>query len=214
MKKEESEKCVTVQKDKTLTEDTVVHVQLEGIRDAMFDRYPGDNQTKLQWWQKLYFGKDGETIIYPSVNFMSFLTAHNSNSAPKRFLDAKSYKKAANACLSFVTINPIEIPFERNGEVIKFGGIKPNEDRDERSGVYLHQSVARLDKGIPNPKSRPVLPMPWTLRFDLQVMRNKEIQLQQIEMFFVEGGIAIGIGTFRGVFGKFKVVRFEIDRGE
>ena len=79
------------------------------------------------------------------------------------------------------------------------------DDRDSLSGLYLDRRVARLDKGIPNPKERPVLPLPWALEFELAILPNKEIKEQEINNLFSEGGLAIGLGTFRGVYGKFRV---------
>lgn len=178
-------------------------VVLEGLQDIMFDRYAGDNDTRLEAWQKLYYAPDGETLILPALNIVSFLSAHNTNSAPKRLMDKRKYKDAANSMLSFVMISPTQIPFLRDGSPIKFG--KFDGDVDALSGVYVHRSVARLDKGIPNPKVRPVLPLPWSLGFDLTVLPNNEIQEQQILNLFDAGGVAIGLGTFRGVFGKFRV---------
>lgn len=179
------------------------NVVLEGLHDIMFDRYAGDNDTKLEPWQKLYFGADGATLVLPALNVVSFLSAHNTNSAPKRLLDKRKYKDAANSMLSFTIVNPSMIPFLRNGAPIKFG--KFDGDEDELSGVYIHRSVARLDKGIPNPKVRPVLPLPWSLQFALTILPNSEVQEQQILNLFDAGGVAIGLGTFRGVFGKFRV---------
>ena len=69
--------------------------------------------------------------------------------------------------------------------------------------------MARLDKGIPNPKERPVLPLPWALEFDLTIFPNKEIKEQEIKNLLTEGGQAIGLGTFRGVYGKFAVDKWE-----
>lgn len=178
-------------------------VRLAGLHDIMFDRYAGDNDTRLEPWQKLYFGADGATIVLPALNVVSFLSAHNTNSAPKRLMDKRKYKDAANSMLSFTMIAPTMIPFLRDGEIIKFG--KFDGDEDALSGVYIHRSVARLDKGIPNPKVRPVLPLPWSLEFDLTILPNSEIQEQQILNLFDAGGVAIGLGTFRGVFGKFRV---------
>ena len=37
----------------------------------------------------------------------------------------------------------------------------------------------------------------------------KEIKEQEIKNLLTEGGMAIGLGTFRGVFGKFEVTRWE-----
>ena len=200
-------------------------VTLTGTRPIMFDRYAGDNQTKLVWWEKLYFMPNTKQIALPSLNIMSFLSAHNTNSAPKRLRDKRKYKDIANACLAFVSIDEEFIPFLRDGAPIEFGvpvdasdekskvwrhrltvPIGAPVDRDESSGVFRRFDVARLDKGIPNPKDRPVLPLPWALSFTLRLAANEEIQETEIKNLFIEGGRAIGLGTFRGVFGKFDVV--------
>ena len=185
-------------------------VRLEGLSDIMFDRYAGDNQTKLLWNQKIYIPPNTNILSLPTMNVVSFLCSHNTNSAPKRLRDARQYKKIANACLSFVVISghsdtPGFIPFERDGERITVGDFGDNQAVDEKSGLYLHRSVARLDKGIPNPKERPTLPLPWSLCFTINILQNKEIKEQEIKNLFDEGGVAIGLGTFRGVFGKFFV---------
>ncbi len=182
-------------------------VVLEGIQDVMFDRYAGDNTTQLEPWQKLYFAPDGQTIVLPALNLLSFLSAHNTNSAPKRLLDKRKFKDVANACLSFVTISPTQIAFLREDKPILFG--KFDKDQDPQSGVYIHRSVARLDKGIPNPKVRPVLPLPWALQFTLTLYPNKEVNEQQVMNLIEGGGLALGIGTFRGVYGKFRIQSWE-----
>lgn len=179
-------------------------VRLCGLTEIMFDRYAGDNQTKLEAWQKLYFQPgDSRVIGLPATNIMSFLSAHNTNSAPKRLRDKRKFKDIANACLSFIMVTPPFIPFLRDGAPIQFGVL--TNDVDALSGVYVHRSVARLDKGIPNPKERPVLPLPWSLEFSLRILPNKEIQEQEILNLFEDGGRALGLGTFRGVYGKFYV---------
>lgn len=179
-------------------------VRLVGLSEIMFDRYAGNNDTRLEPWQKLYFQPgDLKVIGIPALNIMSFLSAHNTNSAPKRLRDKRRYKDIANACLSFIQIAPSFIPLMRDGSPIRFG--KFAEDRDPLSGCYVHRSVARLDKGIPNPKERPVIPLPWALDFNLTLWPTREIQEQEIINLFEEGGRALGLGTFRGVFGKFRV---------
>ena len=182
------------------------NVRLKGITDIMFDRYPGDNNTKLDWNQKMYL--KGDTLVIPTTNMVSFLSAHNTNSAPKRLRDSRQFKKIANSCLSYVIINgaddmPGYIPFTSNGERVVVGDFGPL--LDEKSGVYLHRSVARLEKGIPNPKERPVLPAPWELEFRLDIFPNREIKEQEVKNLISDGGVAIGLGTFRGVFGKFTI---------
>jgi hypothetical protein len=189
-------------------------VRLRGLTDIMFDRYPGDNDTKLEPWQKLYLGgAEGRSIMLPSANIMSFLSAQNTDSAPKRLLDPRKYKRFALACGSFVSINPRVIPFTRGGEPVIFGKLDSKTDdgwaMDSLSGVYVRHDVARLEKGIPNPKVRPVLPLPWELEFTLTLFPNKDIQEQQLMNVFKDGLLCLGLGTWRGQFGKAELVLWE-----
>ena len=183
-------------------------VELTGLSEIMFDRYPGDNQTKLEPHQKFYFEPgDTKVIGLPSLNIISFLSAHNTNSAPKRLRDKRKFKDIANAMLSFVSIRESFIPLLRDDKPIVFG--KFEHDRDPVSGAYVHYSVARLDKGIPNPKVRPVVPLDWSIQFTVDIFPNREVKEQDVLNLVEEGGRAIGLGTFRGVFGKFRIERWD-----
>lgn len=188
-------------------------VTLTGLTEIMFDRYAGDNKTQLAWHQKIYLVPGTSVLCLPMTNIVSFLSAHNTNSAPKRLRDKRKYKDIANACLSYVSVqspnenNRQNIPFLRDGKPIEVG--KFVDDHDETSGLYLHRSVARLDKGIPNPKERPVLSLPWAISFELLIFPNQEIKEQEIKNLFEDGGMAIGLGTFRGVYGKFAVTQWD-----
>lgn len=195
-------------KTSRVTDIVTRNVVLSGLTEIMFDRYPGDNNTQLEPHQKLYL-QPGElpVIGLPALNIMSFLSAHNTNSAPKRLRDKRKFKDIANAMLSFVSIREQFIPFTRDGNPIVFG--KLVGDVDSQSGVYVHRTVARLDKGIPNPKVRPVLPLPWQLAFTLDIFPNREIKETDILNLIEEGGRALGLGTFRGVFGKFRVDKWD-----
>jgi hypothetical protein len=177
----------------------------------MFDRYAGDNDTKLSWTEKIYLKPNTSVVSLPTININSFYTAHNTPSAPKRLRDKRKYKDICNAIQSFVMIEAMDggeyIPFKSDGEVVNIGVF--GESEDEISGIYLHRSVARLDKGIPNPKERPVLPMPWSLTFRLRIVPNNAIKEAELRNLTIEGGIAIGLGTYRGQFGKFQVTQWE-----
>ena len=177
-------------------------VTLNGLTPIMFDPYAGDNNTKLEPHEMFYFGEDRKTLCLPSANISSFLSAQNTMSAPRRLL-GKKYKQVAQACLSFVSINPMEIPFLRDDKPIQFG--KFENGRDALSGATIHRAVARLKDGIPNPKVRPVLHLPWQLKFTVSIFPNNEIKEETIQKLFRDGGLAIGLGTWRGVFGKFEV---------
>jgi hypothetical protein len=185
-------------------------VKLSGLLPIMFDRYPGDNDTKLEPWQKLNFMPGSRLIALPVVSIMSFLSAQNTDSAPKKLLDPRKYKRFCQACSSFVQIENIgttHLPFLRDGKPIELG--KLVGESDPLSGVYIDHDVARLKDGIPNPKVRPVLPLDWALEFTLTLFPNQDLQEQQLLNVFSQGGIAVGLGTNRPRYGKFEVVFWE-----
>lgn len=186
-------------------------VVVDGIRDLMFDRYAGDNNTKLSWNEKIYLKPGTNQLCLPAININSFFTAHNTPSAPKRLRDKRQFKDICNAIQSFVLIEAMDggayIPILRDGKPIEVGAF--SDSVEPSSGLYLHRSVARLDKGIPNPKERPTLPLPWSIEFAIRIFPNKAIKEAEIRNLLIEGGLAIGFGTYRGQFGKFTVSIWE-----
>lgn len=177
-------------------------VKLVGITDIMFDRYAGDNKTQLPPESKMYFLPDNKTLCLPSLNVQSFLSAKNTTSVAK-LVGGKAYKATADAMLSYVTINPSFIPITRNGVPIVFNGFV--NGRDDKAGVYIHRAVARLERGIPNPKERPTIELPWEIEFSICLLKNDVFDETLLQMAFIKGGLALGLGTFRGLFGKFRV---------
>ena len=189
-----------------------INVVLKGYRPIMFDRYPGSNQIQLDWHDKIYLVPGMDVLALPAINIISFLSAQNSISAPKRTLPAKTYKRIAQGCQSSVLIEsglegaPDYIPFLKDGEVVKVGAFET--DRDPASGIYKAFHVARLKDGIPNPKERPVLPLPWELRFKLTYLENDDVSIPELHALFVKGGMTLGLGTYRGCYGKFEVAEW------
>lgn len=180
-----------------------ITVQLEGTTPIMFDRYAGDNTTDLRPEDKMYFAKDGKSLVLPALNIMSFLSAQNTMSAPKRLLDSRKYKIITAGMLSYLTISPWAIPFTTNGEPVVFTGW------DEQ--ISLMPAVARLEKGIPNPKERPMLDTPWELEFNITMMENQDVSIKLLEDIIRRGGVAVGLGTWRGLFGKFAVASWAVE---
>lgn len=176
-------------------------VILRGVTPLMFDRYSGDNKLELLPEQKMYLNEEDELML-PSSNLMSFLCAQNTRSAAKMFYDPRKYKTVATAILGFVTIEPFEIPIHRDGYPIKWEGW-------EKNGISLHKSVARLQGGIPNPKERPVIDDPWQIDFTITIYENNEVGEVDVKNLFEKGGVAIGLGTYRGVFGKFVIDKWK-----
>lgn len=189
-----------------LSRSIVRDVTLTGITEIMFDRYAGDNKTQLAPDQKMYLTPD-KIIYLPALNIRSFLTAENTVSAPKMLLDSRDYKKVATALAATISVMPTVIPFLRDGKPITFGEFVEQDNGtivDKLSGVQLVRHVARLEKGIPNPKERPLLGLDWMLKFKLAVAPHPDLSEEMIEDLFERGGQFLGLGTFRKVYGKFE----------
>ena len=177
-------------------------VTLRGLVPIMFDRYAGNNNEQLPTMKKVYVSsEDGKTLVFPSINLMSFLSAQNNESAPQRVM-GKRWKTVCKAAASYVQIEPLEIPFLRNGKPLTI----------DNANLRVHFAVARMRKGpliIPNPKERPVMDCPWSLAFDVSLFETTDLSEEVLKKLFEQGGMAIGLGTWRGVFGKFAVEKWE-----
>ena len=182
-------------------------VLLLGTRPIMFDRYPGNNDIELSPAEKIYFAKDGKTLVLPVENVYSLLCAENTRSVAKMMFGRK-YKEIASYSSAFTTIDPIEIPFTRGGKPIVFSGFDEDEV-DKKARLYIDRRVARVDKGIPNPKVRPVLSEPWELKFTVMLYSNDKVDIDLLHRMFIFGGVALGLGTYRGVYGKFEVAEWK-----
>ena len=175
-------------------------VVLSGLTPIMFDRYSGNNKEQLDAMDKCYVNEKG-CLVLPSINLLSFLSAQNTESATQRVV-GRGYKEVCKAALSYVSIEPYNIPFLRNGKPIL---------RNENN-IKMHYAVAKIMKGklaIPNPKERPMLEPEWKLEFNLELQETPELNEVLLRKIFEIGGNAVGLGTFRGVFGKFKVETWE-----
>lgn len=77
-------------------------------------------------------------------------------------------------------------------------------DVDELSGMYVDRQPA-WGGGVPSMAARPVLPLPWCLVFDLSWMRNEVFAEKELLQGTQRGGLEVGIGTYRQMYGKFSV---------
>ncbi len=111
--------------------------------------------------------------------------------------DSREYKKICNSLATYVTVAPNKIPMMRNGEPLTF------------DDCLIHESVARLKGGIPNPKIRPYVEPPCEIEFTLYYIKNNMVSQNQVKDIFIKGGLHVGLGTFRPIFGKFEVVGWD-----
>ena len=179
-------------------DNVTIRVRLEGLRPLMFDRYAGDNSTKLPVEEKLYLDHK-RRLMLPAVNLFSLLCAENTKSVCRQFF-GKQGKTIGLGIASFVNIEPFEIPIvDERGPIVYTGfGDK----------ISVHKSVARVKGGIPNPKERPLVALPWALEFVMQYMVNTQCSYENLRQAVTMGGI-LGIGTFRPFFGRYKLAGWQ-----
>lgn len=176
-----------------------IQVVLKGLRPLMFDRYAGDNNTKLPPQEKMYLDNQGH-LTFPAVNLYSLLCAENTKSVTRQFF-GKNGKTIGLGISSYTTIEPYIILIEDETGPVRFTGFNQQ--------VYLHNAVARLAKGVPNPKERPTLALPWMLRFEVGYIQNTYCTLENLRQAFTMGG-TLGLGTFRPFFGRYELTQFEV----
>ena len=175
-----------------------IQVQLAGLRPLMFDRYAGDNATQLPPEEKMYLDAQ-KRLIVPAINLFSLLSAENSKSVCRQFF-GKQGKTIALGIQSYCNIEPFEIPImDDNGPIVFYGF---------NGQVSIHKAVARLAKGIPNPKTRPLLALPWSVSFTIEYEENKYCSLENLRQAVTMGG-TLGLGTFRPMFGRYKLVGWQ-----
>lgn len=186
------------------TSSTKLTATLIGIRPILFDRYAGDNNTKLKPMEKLYTdGKGG--IVLPVLNVFSLLTAQNTDSVAARFY-GKLRRDIALGVNAFCNITPsgIESDDMIDAPVVDANGRQFNVKDD---CIQIVQHVARMKKSgaaIPNPKERPMIPAGWRVKLDFSVSENNFVTAATLRNMVEQGGI-LGLGTFRPIFGRFAV---------
>ena len=178
---------------------TTIQCQLTGARPLMFDRYPGDNATTLPPEEKMYLDSS-QRLTIPAINIYSLLCAQNTMSVCRQFFGRQG-KTIALGISSSTRIEPPEILLLDDNGPIVFGGFNDQ--------IFVREDVARVKGGIPNPKKRPGLRLPWRLEFEVFYQENKYCSLENLRQAFSMGG-TLGLGTFRPFFGRFELTRFEI----
>ena len=140
-------------------------------------------------------------LILPSLNVSSLLTAENSKSVCRTFF-GKAGKEVGLGISSYVFITPFEIPIHDGEQPIIFTGF--NEQ------IYVQIHVARLAKGIPNPRHRPVIALPWFVDFTVEYVENPYCSMETLRQAFTYGG-TLGLGTFRPFFGRYELSLWQVE---
>uniref|UniRef100_A0A6M3LHK2 Uncharacterized protein n=1 Tax=viral metagenome TaxID=1070528 RepID=A0A6M3LHK2_9ZZZZ len=177
-----------------------IMVKVEGLSDIMFDRFIDHSKDVRPPEQKLYLAEDNQLVL-PAENLTSFLLSENPPGCAKWF-EGKRGKEYIRMGMSHVFFNPSLIPFKENDNDIFF------EDFNNcKFSVYY--SAARTRQGNlsikQEAKPRPLMKLPWSLEFQITLIKNTYIDSTKLYNWFVMGGMQIAIGTYRPRFGRFEV---------
>ena len=172
-----------------------INVTLNGLTPIMLDAFRG--QEELPPEQKLYYAPDKKTLILPASNIVGFLTSKSSHSCLRVFTSNKDWKTRGPEMVGNVAVSPVNIPFLNDEKTIEFDG-KFNEK------VYLDESMARPSNTARVIARRPVINLPWILEFELTVNETEFVTVARIKDWFTRGGISVGIGAWRPLYGRFE----------
>lgn len=188
---------------------TEIDVGLKGLVDIMFDKFIDHSKEIRPAEQKLYLkrGEAGENlVVLPSENVRSFLLGEDPAGCAKMFEGVKG-KGYISMGTAMITISPTEIPFTDGDRNICFTTIPDDRFRIEMSGGRTKQGARSIKQEA---KPRPVMRMPWCVRFKITLWENQMINETKLENWFVMGGLRIGLGTWRPRFGRFEVVEWKV----
>lgn len=151
-----------------------------------------------QEWRDYFYANGDDEIYQPAVHFEGAMVkaAVNFKIQGKR---GKTYKDLFKAAV-FVT--PDEIPH----------GVKvPDElDTDGDNPLYLDMRPVVVNRARVV-RIRPTFKPGWELEFTIEVI-DDQIPVEIVQDVLTLAGKTVGVGDFRPRFGRFNVVRFEVQK--
>lgn len=176
---------------------TKYSVVLEGIKPIMFNSYVSKDIENIPPEKKMKY--DGNKIVIESDRIMSFLIDNNPklpSGCIKLFTNMKKYKTLLPKAKAYIGIHPRNIPLTRDGKELT-----------------VKDAVMREDKvgggGVPNLVKRPMIEIPWELKFQIDLVENPEIPVDLLKDWFDRGGIEVALGAWRPIYGQFIVKEFK-----
>lgn len=181
-----------------------IEAVLRGLAPLMFDRFFDHSAEERPPEQKLYLNQDN-FLVMPAANLVALLTNERPPGAIKL-----AEKKKANDYLPYVKghvhFSQIQFPIsDDNGPIIftHFDGQR----------FFIDRSAPRVIKGSLSIKqesrSRPVLSLPWFIKIGINLIETEfskgKIVPDKLYSWFSLGGLVIGLGTYRPLYGRFEL---------
>jgi len=176
---------------------------IKGLSPIMFDRFYDQSKTERAPRDKLYLSEN--MIVLPSANLWAFFTCQRTGCA--KMFEGKPWMDYYRSCQSFLRIQEADILplFDDKDKPIEF------DDFEKKTYVY----IANVLVGSGQKKSRmtiarPVVRMPWHLKFNMILFENKLITVKKLEEWLRIGGTLVALGNGRPRFGRFELNEWEV----
>jgi len=195
----------------TKLKETKLTITLSGMADLMEDKFISrEGEQNYPPEQKLYLDKKNG-LVWPAENIFSFFfrTTHPLGCAKK--FEKKQAMDFCSIGMGHVSVSPSLIPITRNGKQIIFNGFE--NDYDEKAHIRVTNMKGIIRKGtqpVPQIAIRPVIELPWDISFGINIVDNGLIDDTKIYNWLIEGGLKIGLGSFKPLFGRFTVTQFDV----
>ena len=186
-----------------------IDITLKGISDIMFDRFYDHSKEDRPPEKKLYLDEKGVAVL-PNENVYSFLFRETRPTGIIKKVEGKPAKDFIDIGQAHIAINPTLIPFlDDKDKPIKFKGF------NNGSGFYINDWSAPVTVGSGKAikqeiRLRPVLALPWQLKFNIVLFDNNKVTPDKLESWFEQGGIVTALGSYRPRHGRFQVVEFDV----
>lgn len=187
---------------------TKIDVKLQGIAPVLFDRFTDYSQDVKPPEQKLYLGA-GNVVCMPGANITEGLLFGKEPGGAAKVFEGKKWADYIRMGLSHVFIDPVDVPFQRNGKPVILG-----EQGCKDEGWEIVMKAGRTKKGSLSikqpPRPRPALLLPWELAFTITLLKNDIIDETKLLNWFTRAGLLIALGTYRPTYGRFTVANWDV----
>ena len=150
-------------------------VGIEGLAPIMFDRFIDHSAEQRPTDQKMYLEGDNELML-PAENIYAFLFGANTPGCAKLF-EGKKGKLYINTGQAHLFVEPVMIPFKKNGKVIKFAGFDGKTFWEFKQSACTKKGSLVIKQEV---RPRPVLNLPWSLEFTITLLSNDLIDMNKL----------------------------------
>lgn len=191
----------------------MIDATLKGLAPVMFNRFfnlkdlddkGSKKKAKLTWKEELplMMWQDKLGVYVPADNIRMMLIGNKLRPGAAKilgsFIETKKGTEYTQFCKSCVWVigkgkDPLKVHFSPKRETY--------DDYDERSFINAQGSRSLI--------RRPILTMPWSVSFDIQVT-DDQMHESKIRQLFEVAGLRCGLGAYGPTFGRCEVTKWSV----